>query len=45
LRIPNLKIEEMFKQIRIGVMQTSGKAQTPWETSSLTGDVILNKKN
>jgi len=44
LRIPNLKIEDVFKQVRIAVMQKSGNAQLPWESSSLTGDVILNKK-
>lgn len=44
LRIPNLKIEDVFKQVRIAVMQKSGNTQLPWESSSLTGDVILNKK-
>ncbi|MBF0472194.1 MAG: SUMF1/EgtB/PvdO family nonheme iron enzyme [Nitrospirae bacterium] len=35
---PGLKIEEMFKDVRISVESQSGKKQTPWESSSITGD-------
>jgi formylglycine-generating enzyme required for sulfatase activity len=35
---PNLKIEEVFKGVRIDVVSASGKKQTPWESSSLMGD-------
>ena len=44
LRIPNLKIEEVFKQVRIRVTQASNNKQVPWESSSLVGDVILNRR-
>ncbi len=38
LQTPGLPLEAVFKRVRIGVMAASGEAQTPWETSSLTGD-------
>ena len=39
---PGLKIEEVFKQTRAGVVRASGNAQVPWESSSLTGDFYFN---
>jgi hypothetical protein len=33
-----LKIEDVFKNVRAGVMEHSNKTQTPWESSSLLGD-------
>ena len=33
----DLSIEEVFKQVRIGVVDETGGRQTPWETSSLMG--------
>ena len=36
LRMPGLKIEEVFKQVRVGVMNRSQGAPTPWESSSST---------
>ena len=33
-----LKIEDVFKNVRIGVMARSSNQQTPWESSSLIGD-------
>ena len=36
LREPGLKIEEVFKRVRINVSRRSKGAQTPWESSSLT---------
>jgi len=42
LRVPGLKVEEVFKQVRVGVTNRSKGAQTPWESSSLTGDLIVN---
>src|SRR4030043_627111 len=33
-----LKIEEVFKNVRVGVMERSDNQQTPWESSSLIGD-------
>ena len=35
---PGLPIEQMFKHVRAEVTQATGDAQTPWESSSLTGD-------
>lgn len=35
---PGLKIEALFKQVRRDVMDKSGNAQVPWESSSLTGE-------
>jgi len=38
LRAPGLKVEDVFKQVRINVARSSNGAQTPWEASSLVGD-------
>ena len=35
---PGIKIEDVFKRVRAGVIDKSQGAQTPWESSSLTGD-------
>jgi uncharacterized caspase-like protein len=35
---PGLALEQMFKRVRVGVMQESGQRQRPWEESSLTVD-------
>ena len=38
MAVPGLSIEQVFKQVRYGVVtETEGK-QTPWESSSLLGD-------
>jgi uncharacterized caspase-like protein len=42
LRVPGLKVEEVFKQVRVAVAKRSKGAQTPWESSSLTGDLVVN---
>jgi uncharacterized caspase-like protein len=42
LRLPDLKVEEVFKHVRVGVTNRSKGAQTPWESSSLTGDLVIN---
>ena len=42
LREPGLKVEEVFKRVRVNVARRSKGAQTPWESSSLTGDLIVN---
>lgn len=36
--VPGMKIEDVFKRIRGNVVKKSNDAQTPWESSSLTGD-------
>ena len=38
MQIPNLKIEEMFKSVRIKVLELSNDTQISWEHSSLIGD-------
>lgn len=38
---PGLAIEEVFKRVRVGVRQRSDGAQTPWESSSLIGDLVI----
>ncbi len=35
---PGLMIEQLFKGVRVDVMEISGGAQVPWDTSSLTRD-------
>lgn len=35
---PGLKVEEVFKAVRVNVSKRTNGAQTPWEASSLTGD-------
>jgi hypothetical protein len=38
IKKPGLKIEDVFKNVRINVMKYSDDLQTPWESSSLVGD-------
>jgi hypothetical protein len=38
LAAPGLKIEDVLKRVRVGVMEETKKFQVPWESSSLTGD-------
>lgn len=42
LEQPGLKIEEVFKRVRVAVSERSNGTQTPWESSSLTGDLVIN---
>lgn len=42
LKVPGLKVEEVFKQVRIGVARETQSQQVPWESSSLTGDFVFN---
>lgn len=41
IQTPGLPLEAVFKRVRIGVMGASGETQTPWETSSLTGEFFF----
>jgi uncharacterized caspase-like protein len=41
MRMPDLPIEQVFKNVRIGVRQETHGTQTPWETSSLTGHFMF----
>ncbi len=38
LRKPGLKVEDVFKQVRMAVLRESANRQVPWEASSLVGD-------
>ncbi len=38
MRVPGQTIETALKHVRIGVLNDTGRRQTPWESSSLTGD-------
>lgn len=38
MRQPGLQVEQMFKRVRVSVQHQTKDAQTPWESSSLTGD-------
>lgn len=40
----DVKIEDLFKQVRIKVVTASNKKQVPWESSSLTGDFYFTTK-
>ncbi len=41
---PGLEIGRLFRQVRIDVVKSSGKRQTPWESSSLMGDFYFTTK-
>ena len=38
MTIPGLSVEQMFKRVRVAVRKATAGKQTPWESSSLTGD-------
>ncbi len=38
VRTPGLSVEDVFKRVRLGVMQATHGRQRPWETSSLVSD-------
>jgi TonB family protein len=40
----DMKIEEVFKSVRIAVQKKSNGKQTPWESSSLVGDFYFSRK-
>ena len=42
---PDLSIEEVFKQVRIGVVNDTDGKQTPWESSSLMGSFHFQDSN
>jgi hypothetical protein len=45
MRTPGLKIEEVFKRVRVNVMADSDALQIPWDNSSLTGDFYFIPPN
>jgi hypothetical protein len=38
LKVPGLKVEDVLKRVRAGVVQRTRGVQTPWDASSLIGD-------
>ena len=38
LEVPGLKVEDVFKRVRVNVTRVTSNQQVPWESSSLTGD-------
>jgi uncharacterized caspase-like protein len=42
MRVPGLKIEDVFKNVRASVRQESAGRQTPWENTSLEGEFYFN---
>ena len=42
LREPGLRIEDVFKRVRAGVLAQTNQRQNPWDASSLTGDFYFN---
>ncbi len=41
IRTPGLPVEQLFKQVRNGVMADTKERQVPWESSSLRGDFFF----
>ncbi|MDE0202523.1 MAG: SUMF1/EgtB/PvdO family nonheme iron enzyme [Rhodospirillaceae bacterium] len=44
LVVPGLKIEDVFKRVRVAVEEATNGEQTPWENSSLRGDFYFVSK-
>jgi hypothetical protein len=44
LKTPGISIEEAHRNVRAKVLAQSGNKQTPWDSSSLTGPVVLAAK-
>ena len=40
--LPGLKVEDVFKRVRVAVEAATNGSQTPWEESSLRGDFYFN---
>jgi len=41
LNAPGLRVEDVFKRVRVGVTEESQGQQVPWENTSLTGDFFF----
>jgi hypothetical protein len=42
LREPGLRIEDVFKRVRIAVQSRTQNRQSPWDASSMTGEFVFN---
>lgn len=45
MRVPGLKLEDVFKRVRVRVELVTQEKQTPWEESSLRGDFYFVAPN
>ena len=43
MRKPDVPIELMFKEVRVGVMGETKGEQIPWDSSSLTGNFFFSR--
>jgi hypothetical protein len=43
LRQPGLRIEDVFKRVRLAVQARTQNRQNPWDASSMTGDFVFNR--
>lgn len=43
MAVPGLKIEDVFKKVRVNVGKATDKGQIPWESSSLVGDFYFTR--
>lgn len=43
MAVPGLAVEQMFKQVRIEVLEETQGLQTPWDSSSLTRDFVFKQ--
>jgi len=44
MQVPNMPIEQVFKQVRRAVQEETRNQQTPWENTSLSGDFYFSVK-
>ena len=44
MRVPNMAIEQVFKQARRPAQEETRNQQTPWENTSLSGDFYFSVK-
>lgn len=42
MNTPGMKVEDVFKQVRVGVARDSQNLQTPWEMSSIVGNFYFS---
>jgi uncharacterized caspase-like protein len=45
LATPGLPVEQLFKRVRVAVIQETRRQQVPWESSSLMGDFCFRTGN
>ncbi len=45
MQTPSISVEQVFKEVRRSVQAITGNNQTPWESSSLTGDFYFKPQS